>query len=73
MKITTSKIENINDWVLKRKQEWNQHKNLMREDRLVRISKDKSPYIENTTSVMAFSIENDKLNVLQARQNIVRG
>ena len=37
------KTESINDWVLKRKQEWNQHINRMGEDRLVRIARDKSP------------------------------
>ena len=37
------KTKSINDWVLKRKQEWNQRKNRMGEDRLVRIARDKSP------------------------------
>lgn len=35
-----SKMEFIIDWVLKRKEEWNQHINRMREDRLVRIAKE---------------------------------
>ena len=31
-------IENINDWVLKRKQEWNEHINRMDENRLVKTA-----------------------------------
>ncbi|XP_015182496.1 PREDICTED: uncharacterized protein LOC107069571 [Polistes dominula] len=36
-------IENINDWVLSRKVEWNDHITRMTDDRVVKISRDKSP------------------------------
>lgn len=36
-------IENVNEWVLGRKTEWNDHITRMAEDRLVRVARDKSP------------------------------
>ena len=36
-------IKHIKDWVLKRKQEWNEHINRMDENRLVRTARDTSP------------------------------
>ena len=36
-------IENINDWELKRKQEWNKDINRMDKNRLVRTARDTSP------------------------------
>ena len=37
------KVENINNWVLNRKVEWNEHINRMDDRRIVRITRDKSP------------------------------
>ena len=35
--------EDINCWVLKRKKQWNEHISRMKEERIVRIARDKSP------------------------------
>ena len=37
------KVENINNWVLNRKVEWNEHINRMDDRRIVKITRDKSP------------------------------
>ncbi|KAK9887098.1 hypothetical protein WA026_020042 [Henosepilachna vigintioctopunctata] len=37
------KVDSINDWVLNRKQEWNDHINRMDDRRIVRIARDKYP------------------------------
>ena len=37
------KVKNINNWVLNRKVEWNEHINRMDVRRIVRIIRDKSP------------------------------
>lgn len=39
----TCNIENINEWVLNRKMEWNEHINRMTNERVVKIARDKSP------------------------------
>ena len=39
----TSKVENINEWILGRKHEWNAHISRMDQERIVRIARDKSP------------------------------
>lgn len=36
-------VENINEWVYKRKQEWNRHTDRMNVRRIVRIARDKFP------------------------------
>ncbi|XP_045473979.1 uncharacterized protein LOC123680232 [Harmonia axyridis] len=39
----TCGVENINEWVLGRKREWNDHISRMDEERMVRIARDRSP------------------------------
>ncbi|XP_060524527.1 uncharacterized protein LOC132700944 [Cylas formicarius] len=36
-------VDNVNDWVLQRKRQWNYHINRMQDGRLVKIVRDKSP------------------------------
>ena len=40
----TCKVENINSWVLNGKVGWNEHINRMDDRRIVRITRDKSPF-----------------------------
>ena len=37
------KVENVNEWVLSRKEEWNEHISRMDNRRIVRVARDKSP------------------------------
>lgn len=39
----SSGVDNVNDWVLQRKRQWNDHINRMQDSRLVKIVRDKSP------------------------------
>ncbi|XP_030765794.1 uncharacterized protein LOC115889857 [Sitophilus oryzae] len=39
----TCKVDNINEWVLSRSREWNEHISRMDEGRIVRSARDKSP------------------------------
>ena len=43
------KIDNINDWVLQRKKNWNEHISRMTDDRIVKTSRDKSPAGQRST------------------------
>ena len=43
------KIDNINDWVLQRKRNWNEHISRMTDDRIVKTSRDKSPAGQRST------------------------
>ncbi|XP_030750469.1 uncharacterized protein LOC115878197 [Sitophilus oryzae] len=51
----TCMVENINEWVLNRKREWNDHINRMDEGRIVSTARDKSPPIGLKCLLCAFS------------------
>ena len=39
----TCRTDKINDWVLERKKKWNDHIDRMTKERIVKITRDKSP------------------------------